>query len=68
MFGLNVKIGRKFNHVLIRLYKIIYCMKNLISSFSILNLKKNLNKNLKENSSIDNAKSVHYRRDLDSLG
>ena len=43
-------------------------MKNLISSFSILNLKKNLNKNLKENNAIDNEKSVHYRRDLDSLG
>ena len=42
-------------------------MKNLINSFSILILK-NLNKNLKENSSIDNEKSVHYRRDLDSLG
>ena len=43
-------------------------MKNLISSFSILNIKKNLNKNLKENSSINNQKLVHYRRDLDSLG
>ena len=43
-------------------------MKNLISSFSIFNIMKNLNKNLKENSSIDNEKSVHYRRDLDSLG
>ena len=43
-------------------------MKNLISSFSILNLKKNLNKNLKANNSIYNEKSVHYRRDLDSLG
>ncbi len=43
-------------------------MKNLISSFSILNLKKNLNKNLKENSLIENEKLVHYRRDLDSLG
>ncbi len=43
-------------------------MKNLISSFSILNLKKNLNKNLKEHSTVDNEKSVHYRRDLDSLG
>ena len=42
-------------------------MKNLISSFSIINLIKNLNKNLKEDSSIDNEKSVHYRRDLDSL-
>ena len=43
-------------------------MKNLITSFSILNLKKNSNKNLKENNSIVNVKSVHYRRDLDSLG
>ena len=43
-------------------------MKNLISSFSILNFKKSLNKFFKENSSIENEKSVHYRRDLDSLG
>ncbi len=43
-------------------------MKNLISSLSILNFKKNLNKIFKENNSIDNEKSVHYRRDLDSLG
>ena len=43
-------------------------MKNLINSISNLNLKKILNKNLKVNSSIDNEKSVHYRRDLDSLG
>ena len=43
-------------------------MKNLISSFSIFNLRKNLNKNLKENNNIHNEKSVHYRRDLDSLG
>ena len=43
-------------------------MKNLIIPFSILNLKKNLNKILKENSLNDNEKSVHYRRDLDSLG
>ena len=43
-------------------------MKNLISSFSILSLKKNANRNLKENHSINNEKSVHYRRDLDSLG
>ena len=48
--------------------KTIRSMKNLISPFSILNLKKNLNKNLKVNSSNDNEKSVHYRRDLDSLG
>ena len=43
-------------------------MKNLISSFSILNLKKNLNKNLKDNNSINKKNLVHYRRDLDSLG
>jgi len=43
-------------------------MKNLISPFSILNLKKNLNKNLKENTSIKKKYLVHYRRDLDSLG
>ena len=43
-------------------------MKNLISSFSILKLKKNLNKNFKVNSQIYNEKLVHYRRDLDSLG
>ncbi len=43
-------------------------MKNLINTFSILNFKKNLNKIFKENSSIDNEKLVHYRRDLDSLG
>ncbi len=43
-------------------------MKNLISSFSIVNLKKTLNKNFKEHSLIDKEKLVHYRRDLDSLG
>ena len=43
-------------------------MKNLISSFSILNLKKHLNKNLKVDNLINNEKLVHYRRDLDSLG
>ena len=43
-------------------------MKKLISSFSFINLKKNLNKNLKLDSLIVNEKSVHYRRDLDSLG
>ncbi len=43
-------------------------MKNLISPFFILNIKKNLNKNSKENSSINIEKMVHYRRDLDSLG
>ena len=43
-------------------------MKNLLTSFSILNLKKNLNlKKLKVNSTIVNEKSVHHRRDLDSL-
>ena len=43
-------------------------MKNLITPFSILNLKKNLKKNLKVNSSNIDEKSVHFRRDLDSLG
>ena len=43
-------------------------MKNLISPFSILNLKKKLNKNVKESSSSYSEKFVHYRRDLDSLG
>ena len=43
-------------------------MKNLISSFSVLNLKKNLNKNLKAKYPLYTEKSVHYRRDLDSLG
>ena len=43
-------------------------MKNLITSFSILSLKKNLNKNLKENSLNNKNNLVHYRRDLDSLG
>lgn len=43
-------------------------MKNLITSFSILNIKKNSTKNLKVNCSSSNEKSVHYRRDLDSIG
>ena len=43
-------------------------MKNLITSFSIVNFKKNMNKNLKENTSINKENLVHYRRDLDSLG
>ena len=43
-------------------------MKNLITSFSILSLKKNLNKNLKDNSLNNKNNLVHYRRDLDSLG
>ena len=43
-------------------------MKNLISSFSVLNFKKNLNKNLKENTLVNKENLVHYRRDLDSLG
>ncbi len=43
-------------------------MKNLISSFSFLNFKKNLNKNLKENGLNNKEHLVHYRRDLDSLG
>ena len=43
-------------------------MKNLISPFSILSLKKNSNKNLKDNSLNNKNNLVHYRRDLDSLG
>ena len=43
-------------------------MKNLISSFTILNFKKNISKNLKNNSSINKETLVHYRRDLDALG
>ena len=43
-------------------------MKNLISSFSVFNFKKNLNKNLKENTLNHKEHLVHYRRDLDSLG
>ena len=43
-------------------------MKNLISSFSILNLKKNKGNNSKINISINKENSVHHRRDLDALG
>ena len=43
-------------------------MKNLINTFSILNFKKSLNKNLKEINSNNKENLVHYRRDLDSLG
>ncbi|ABM72754.1 Conserved hypothetical protein [Prochlorococcus marinus str. MIT 9515] len=43
-------------------------MKNLITPFSILATKKNLNKNTKENTSNNKENSVHHRRDLDSLG
>ena len=43
-------------------------MKNLISSFSVLNFKKNSNKNSKDNSLNSKENLVHYRRDLDSLG
>ena len=43
-------------------------MKNLISSFSIINLKKNLSKTSKVNGVIVDEKLIHYRRDLDSLG
>ena len=43
-------------------------MKSLISSFSILNIKKNSSKNLKENSTFNKEHLIHYRRDLDSLG
>ena len=42
-------------------------MKNLISSFSILNLKKNKQKDLKLSKSLYKVDSVHRRRDLDSL-
>ena len=54
--------------ILLGYKQIIGTMKNLISSFSILNIKKNLNKNLKENSLNNKDNLVHYRRDLDSLG
>ena len=43
-------------------------MKNLISSFTVLDLKKIDSKNSKDNISINKEKLVHYRRDLDSLG
>ena len=43
-------------------------MKNLISPFSIIFFKKNINKNLKENISSTQNNLVHHRRDLDSLG
>ena len=43
-------------------------MKNLISALSVFNFKKNFAKNSKENSLINKENSVHYRRDLDSLG
>ena len=43
-------------------------MKNLISSFTVLDLKKIDSKNSKDNISINKEKLVHHRRDLDSLG
>ena len=43
-------------------------MKNLLSSFTIINLKKNKEKDLKENNSINTKIFVHHRRDLDALG
>ena len=43
-------------------------MKNLITPFSVINFKKNINKNLKDIPSINKEILVHYRRDLDSLG
>jgi hypothetical protein len=43
-------------------------MKNLITPFSVLNFKKILNKNLKQNTFNNKENLVHYRRDLDSLG
>ena len=48
--------------------QLINIMKNLISPFSIPNLKKNLNKNFKETNLNNKENLVHYRRDLDSLG
>ena len=42
-------------------------MKNLITSFSVLNFKKEIKK-IKDNISTDKENLVHYRRDLDSLG
>ncbi len=43
-------------------------MKNLINPLSVLDFKKNSNKNLKENTLNNKENLVHYRRDLDSLG
>ena len=68
MFGKNTKIKHDIGNLFIRLSINNLDMKNFISSLSFFNLKKNLNKNLKINSSIVIEKSVHYRRDLDSLG
>ncbi len=42
-------------------------MKNLISSFSVPNLKKIKQKDFKKNRSIFKFNTVHHRRDLDSL-
>ena len=42
-------------------------MKNFISPFFIINLKKNKEKDSKQES-LANKNSVHYRRDLDSIG
>ena len=42
-------------------------MKNLISPFFIINLKKNREKDLKQES-LANKNPVHHRRDLDSIG
>ena len=42
-------------------------MKNLINSFFNLNLKKNVDKELKLKNSPYKENLVHYRRDLDSL-
>ena len=68
MFGLNIKLKHDSDYLFIRLREIIKYMKNLISSFSIINFKKNFNKNFKINNSVVNEKPVHFRRDLDSLG
>ena len=43
-------------------------MKNFITPFLNINLKKNKEKILKEKSFDNKSKLVHYRRDLDSIG
>ena len=63
-----LKLGSMETIFLLGYEQLIDIMKNLISSFSVLNFKKNLNKNLKENSLNHKEHLVHYRRDLDSLG
>ena len=63
-----MKFRHNAEHLFLRLGKIFINMKNLISSFSIINLKKNLSKTSKVNGVIVDEKLIHYRRDLDSLG